>query len=143
MGSSSPCDRAVSLGRHDNKTSACLRIDLIPKFRFSEMQAKNRFIVYRIKFVKTQWTCPWNSAKTVQKNSADATSCHMTSFDRPSCQETLATSFRHFLSVIRKFSFSVVDQGFPRRNGQTQKWLVGGLGYQPIIWPRGRGWGVP
>ena len=54
-------------------------------------------VVYRIKFDMTKWSYTWNSSKNCTQNSANVTSSHMTSFDRPSCQETLATSLKLFI----------------------------------------------
>ena len=98
-----------------NECKVCIWLDLINTFHhpllwelctlgimytsWHKCPCKNLIFVYRMKFDKTKWSCPWNSAKNSTQNSADVTSRQMTSFDRPSCQETLATSFDNSVMV--------------------------------------------
>ena len=100
---------------------------------FGSYCMRKYIVVYRIKFDETK-TCPNNSAKNCTQNSADvrSTSCHMASFDRPSCQATLAASLDVFVRNITKtlhmFLFPRVRKVHiifdPKKSVVTSKMLI-------------------
>ena len=107
---------------------------LMYKYRLG---GETHFIVYRMKFDKTKWSFPWNSSKNCTQNSADVTASHMTSFDRPDCQATLAASFAQWLSI---------EWNSKRLDGPARAWIGwggggiwGGRGFVATV--RSRGWG--